>query len=137
MGYLRLLNDYLMVFKGGAYAARTQLENDRNFVPPSTGMWITQKETTLRPKLIGAFVGGGQYRIQSLYELCVMIPPGEGMVEGRDEADLLVKHFHRGLVLNDGSSHVKVEQSFRGDSLPGPDKVAIPVTVEVWSYEPY
>lgn len=137
MSYLRLLNDHLLIFKAGTYASKIQLENDREFRPPSSGMWITQNLKVLPPKLIGAFVDGGQYRLMANYELGLQVSPGGGMPEARDEADLLVNHFRRGLVLNNGSSHVKVEKSFQGDSLSGPDKVTIPVTVTVWSYKPY
>lgn len=136
-GLSQLLNDRLMVFEDGDWAVRTQLENDTEFERPQTGPWITQDLQMIPPRNIGAFVAGGEYRLQGNYELTVNVPLGEGLVEGRALADKLVKHFFRGLILNEGSKNVKVERSFQSGKVTGASYVSLPVTIEFWSYSPY
>ena len=134
---VRLLNDRLMAFEGGLWVDKIQLEDDSEFAPPTSGLWLQQSCTFIPPKLIGAFVDGGQYRIQALYEVYVQAPRGTGAPAPLDLASKLVRWIHRGLVLNDGSAHVKVEKSFQSDKVRGPSLTSYPVTAEVWSYAPY
>lgn len=131
-----LLNNHMVAFEGGSWLSKIRLIGDTKFRTPTTGTWLAAKPKFVPPKEIGSGEHG-IYRLQGNYEIEVNEANPDGAIAAIALAGRLVKHFHRGLVLNSGLSSVKIEFSHQSDAIEGKSLLTIPVTARFWGYDPY
>lgn len=129
------LNKHLIQFDSQAYKGKIDFENSGEFSPPD-GMYFKIATKFYEPKMIGAGVEG-QYRVQGIYLIQILVPRGRGTAEGLSLATELVNWFYRGRVLTEDTTAVKIESSHQYSLEEGPNYLVVPVAVKFWTYMNY